>query len=74
MLETLKGNEFDRMFIDMMVPHHQGAIVMAEDALTKAQHPEIKALAQRIIDAQSTETKMMDRWRADWFGSTAVKS
>jgi len=69
MLETLKGNEFDLMFIAMMVPHHQGAIVMSEDALTKAQHPEVRALAQQIINAQSSEIRMMNEWKSVWAGS-----
>ena len=46
---------FDRQFIDMMVPHHQGAVAMARIALTRAQHPQIKRLAQSIVAAQQRE-------------------
>jgi uncharacterized protein (DUF305 family) len=51
----MSGNELDVMFIDMMTPHHQGALAMAEDALAKAEHPEVKQFAQAIIDAQTRE-------------------
>jgi uncharacterized protein (DUF305 family) len=47
--------DFDRMFLQMMIPHHQAAIAMAEQALTQAEHPEIKTLAQDIITTQRAE-------------------
>ncbi|MBN2465541.1 DUF305 domain-containing protein [candidate division WOR-3 bacterium] len=63
---TLRGAEYDHMYLDMMVPHHEGAIVMAREALARAEHPEIKALAQAIVDAQQAEIAMMNRWKTDW--------
>jgi uncharacterized protein (DUF305 family) len=59
--------EFNLRFIDGMTPHHQGAIAMAQEALQKAQHPEIKKLAQDIIDAQQKEIAEMKQWRATWY-------
>lgn len=58
----------DAMFIVGMVPHHEDAIEMAELALTRAEHPELKALAQRIIDTQSAEVEQMEEWYLDWYG------
>ena len=72
-LQGLKGDAFDRMYVDMMIPHHQGAVVMAEAALMKSQRQQMRALAQRIIDAQSAEIEMMNRWKADWVSSPASK-
>ena len=51
-LEQASGAEFDRMFLEMMIRHHQGAIDMAKTEVAKGANPEAKALAQRIIDAQ----------------------
>ncbi|MTD43672.1 DUF305 domain-containing protein [Conexibacter sp. W3-3-2] len=68
-LET--ASPFDREFIDMMVPHHQGAIVMARVALEKGESDEVKALAQDIIDAQSREIGEMNTWRAEWYGAAS---
>jgi uncharacterized protein (DUF305 family) len=45
-LDDLKENGFDLEFIKQMIPHHQGALVMAEDAAGKAQHPEIKQMSE----------------------------
>ena len=64
-MQSMKaGPDFDAMFIDMMVPHHESAIAMSRDAIDKAQHPETRAIAQRIIDAQTKETDQMKQWRA----------
>ena len=59
----------DQRFIVMMIPHHDGAIAMADLALTRARRPEIKALAQRIKASQSEENAQMRRWYRQWFGA-----
>ena len=65
-MDAMGGKEFDTRFLDMMTPHHAGAITMAKEALTKAEHPEIKALSKQIITAQEAEIKMMANWKAKW--------
>jgi uncharacterized protein (DUF305 family) len=60
---------FDREFIDMMIPHHQGAIVMARAELAEGEDEEARALATEIIEAQSTEIEQMNAWRTDWYGA-----
>lgn len=62
-------DSFDQQFIDMMVPHHQGAVQMAQLAQRRAEHPEIKQLAEAIIRSQEAEIATMKGWRKDWFGS-----
>ncbi len=66
MLRDSEDVEFDLMFIDMMIPHHQGAIDMAKIALTNAKHQEIKDMAQMIITSQQTEIDQMQQWRMQW--------
>lgn len=63
------ADPFDEAFIDMMVPHHQGAIVMARVELEQGQNAELKKLAQEIIDAQSREIEEMNEFRESQFGS-----
>lgn len=63
-----QATEFDRQFIDMMVPHHQSATEMAKLALTRSMRPEIKTLAQAIISAQEAEIAQMKQWRKEWYG------
>lgn len=59
----------DQRFILMMIPHHDGAIAMADLALTRARHPELRALARRIADTQRRENALMRQWYRQWFGT-----
>lgn len=68
-MKMLEGADFDLMFLDMMIPHHQGAVTMSKDALLKAEHTEIKTLAQQIMDAQQKEIEMMNNWKTAWAGA-----
>lgn len=61
-------NSIDRHFIEQMIPHHDGAIAMANLALTKSKRPEIKILAEAIIESQTKEIKDMRDWYGNWFG------
>ena len=58
----------DQHFIVMMIPHHDGAIAMADLALTRAHRPEIKALALSIKTSQTRENAQMRAWYKEWFG------
>jgi uncharacterized protein (DUF305 family) len=64
----------DRHFIEMMIPHHQDAIDMANLALSKAKRPEIKKLAQDIIRDQNREINQMKGWYKQWYGSAVLAS
>ena len=55
------GN-IDTDFLKGMIPHHQGAIDMAEELIKKSKDAELKAFAQKIIDAQKSEIKTMQEW------------
>jgi uncharacterized protein (DUF305 family) len=61
------GEYSDERFIDAMVPHHQGAIEMAQVALEHAEHDEIKQLAENIVSAQQREIEQMKQWREQWY-------
>ena len=65
-LNTATGNEFNVEFVNMMTPHHQGAIVMAREALTRGEHAEIKTLANQIIREQEAEINQMQTWKTQW--------
>jgi uncharacterized protein (DUF305 family) len=59
--------EFDRRFLDAMIPHHQGAVTMGKDALQKSQRPEMQKLAKSIISSQQKEIDLMTQWRNLWY-------
>ena len=58
---------YDLRFLDSMIPHHQGALVMAQEALTKSKRPELIKLAKSIITEQQKEIMQMQQWRKQWY-------
>jgi uncharacterized protein (DUF305 family) len=65
-LKGLKGDDFDKAFVEMMIVHHQGAVDMAKEIPTNAKHAELKKLGQEIITAQTKEIEMMKSWLKEW--------
>ena len=66
-LEELSGDEFDRAFLSMMIPHHASAITMAENVMMGSPRGDVGMLADEIIAAQAMEIGQMQRWREQWF-------
>ena len=66
-LNGKSGDNFDKEFLLQMSIHHEGAVAMAKKALESSARPEVKELAQSIIDSQSKETETMRSWLSDWF-------
>jgi uncharacterized protein (DUF305 family) len=56
-------------FIAMMVPHHDDAIAMAQLALTRGEHPEVRALAAEIVRTQTAENATMRAWYRERYGT-----
>ncbi|MEX3959365.1 DUF305 domain-containing protein [Trinickia sp. EG282A] len=54
----------DKDFVAHMIPHHQGAIDMAEVEVKYGKDPGLKRLARSIIKAQHDEIAYMEKWRA----------
>ncbi|BAY13707.1 DUF305 domain-containing protein [Calothrix sp. NIES-2098] len=70
MSQQMRGRqEMDAHFIEMMIPHHQDAVEMADLALQKAKHPEIKKLAAAIKADQTKEIEQMKAWYKQWYGT-----
>jgi uncharacterized protein (DUF305 family) len=58
-LDKAKGTAFDKMWLQMMTQHHQGAIDMAKTELSQGASSDAKSLAQKIIDGQQAEITEM---------------
>ena len=58
-LAGASGPDFDRMWVRMMITHHQGALAMSQKQLTAGQNPEVKKLAAAIIAGQTREIASM---------------
>ncbi|WP_320670892.1 DUF305 domain-containing protein [Patulibacter defluvii] len=59
----------DRAFIDLMIPHHQGAIRMARAQLAGGRDPRLRRISRAIVDAQRAEIAQLNRWRRAWYGA-----
>lgn len=60
-LMAASGADWDRMFLEMMIEHHEGAIEMAKVEVEQGENPDAVALAEKIISDQQAEiTQMKD--------------
>ncbi|MHB1003517.1 MAG: DUF305 domain-containing protein [Thermoleophilia bacterium] len=60
-------DDFDREFIEQMIPHHQMAVMMAQMLLARSDRPEMQDLARNIIESQTDEIEQMRGWYEDWY-------
>ena len=58
-LMAASGPEFNRMWLTMMIAHHQGAVTMAQDVLAATTNADVKELATVIVEAQQKEIATM---------------
>ena len=60
-LTAASGADFDRLWLELMIKHHQGAVTMATTATTDGKSAEATALAQAIVAAQKAEIQTMQQ-------------
>jgi len=68
-LETLAsttGQRFDFLFVDMLLEHHKGAVVMADEVLTGGRDAEVRLLANRSIANSQRAISQLTGWRRRW--------
>jgi len=64
----IAGPKHDEDFLNLMLEHHRGAVLMAEVALMESQRPEIRRISAEIISAQKKEIAQLEDWRQQWYG------
>ncbi|MCP9272390.1 DUF305 domain-containing protein [Mycolicibacterium arenosum] len=64
-LQTLNGDAFDKLWLQSMIAHHEGAIVMADAELKDGASADAKRLAQQIVTAQQAEITSMKQMLGD---------
>lgn len=67
-LASISETDFDREFLDQMIPHHEMAIMMAQMLQSTTERGEMKTLADNIITSQAREIEMMRGWLKSWYG------
>lgn len=65
MMDGIMDKDVDVAFVKGMMPHHQGAIDMAEIELKYSKNPKLRKLAEEIIANQKKEIKFMQEWLAE---------
>jgi uncharacterized protein (DUF305 family) len=65
-LRGLSGPQFDLAFIALMVPHQEGGVLMAQEAVTKARHPQLRQMATSIAEGEQREIDRMRGWGDAW--------
>lgn len=64
-LAAAEGKAAEKLYLELMIPHHKGGVVMARAAADAAETPQVRRLAQGIVDAQSAEIRYLERLLAD---------
>ena len=59
MQDSAFGAEFDRLFLQMMIPHHRGAVDMAETEIADGSNPDAVDMAREIVESQTAEIEEM---------------
>jgi uncharacterized protein (DUF305 family) len=65
-LALTTGQRFDFLFVDMLLEHYKGAVVMADKALVDGQDAEIKLFARRAITHSQRSIRQLTGWRRRW--------
>lgn len=58
-LRSLSGSDFDVLFLQLMIRHHQGGSAMAQEGAARASEPAVRGLARSIAETQAAETETM---------------
>lgn len=64
MSHLMNAADFDRAFVEMMIPHHQGAITMSAVLFDRGCNPQVRRLARQIVAAQKREIEEMEQFLA----------
>jgi uncharacterized protein (DUF305 family) len=62
-MAAASGQTLDQAYVAKMIAHHEGAVAMARVALSESRDPDIRRMAQGVIDTQTREIAEMKAWR-----------
>ncbi len=69
-LAVLSGKNYDTAWLSQMIEHHRGAVEMSQMCVKNCVDKDIKAAAQKIINAQDKEILQMKTWLKNWYKTT----
>jgi uncharacterized protein (DUF305 family) len=65
-LATTRGQRFDFLFVDMLLEHYKGAVVMAAWVFADGRDAEVARLARRAVIAAQRAIRRLTGWRRHW--------
>lgn len=69
-LRQSEGQEFDLLFSELMIRHHEGGIQMARAEVQNGRSEKVTELAGLMVKVQQEEIDKMETWKNDWVGNT----
>ena len=66
--------EFDQLFLEAMVPHHEMTILIAQVGRDRTERSELTAFADTLIAGRQAEAKTMREWRGGWYEDSPMLS
>jgi uncharacterized protein (DUF305 family) len=63
-----RAEDFDKAFLEQMIPHHEMAVMMTRMAGRAGGREELRALTDSMRREQTREIRMMESWYRDWYG------
>lgn len=60
----------DLRYLNAMIAHHRGAMLLAEQAVTETQRPELQTLAQKILTDEPSAIAELYTFKSDWYNDT----
>ncbi|GAA1408815.1 DUF305 domain-containing protein [Catellatospora coxensis] len=58
-MQNMTGEQFDQMFLQLMIAHHEGAVAMAKAEIAGGANPAVKQLAEKIQSSQNAQIEQM---------------
>lgn len=66
-LNSLKGAEFEKSYLEQMIQHHRSGIEMAKSVAEHTKRAELRQFADKMIAMQEQEIGQMTKWLTDWY-------
>jgi len=73
-LSQLEGDALDQAFLEDMIMHHMGAVMMSQRLVNHGlvEHQAVRPFAQNIANTQRQEIWQMQAWLQDWYGVSGM--
>jgi uncharacterized protein (DUF305 family) len=68
LMRSLRGAALERAYIPLMIAHLDRSLSLGKLAVTKADRPELRTLADTLVKAESQEIVMLRAWMSKWYG------